>query len=177
MKRLGAMVLIGLGVLLVALGLLFIVGAAGKASRFAVAAAGLAVGAIAIVAGVVVHRRADRETPDRIASEILELARRKNGEVSWADVAATLGQRVSLAEPVIDELVRRGTCKRTDREGQRFLVFDGLQPRLIIRRCKYCKTEAPIGDAREQCANCGGPLETVREARGASAGDLYGMDG
>lgn len=126
---------------------------------------------------MILHRRADRETPDRIANEILELARQRDGELSWSDVAAALGPRTNLAEPVVDELVRRGNCKRTDREGKRFLVFDGLQPRLMIRRCKFCKTEAPIGDPREQCSNCGGPLETVRQARGASRSDLYGMDG
>ncbi|MBI5160772.1 MAG: hypothetical protein HY996_05075 [Micrococcales bacterium] len=176
MKRGLAFALVGVGVLLVALGLLFLVGAAGQTSRLVVAGAGLVVGAACAAIGVAMHRRADAESPETLRAAILDLARQKNGEVSRADVAAALGARMPKAEPVLDELVRNGVCKATDRDGHPYLVFESMQPRLVIKKCRFCTYEAPLGDDRATCPNCGGALDTVRTARSVSGGDAYGMD-
>ena len=177
MKRVFAFVLVGLGVLSIALGLLFLVGAAGKPSRYAVSGVALVVGAVAAAVGVALHRRADTESPLQLRAEILDLARRKNGEISRADVAAALGARMPGAEPVLEELQRTGVCKPTDRDGQSYFLFASLQPRLLIRKCRFCTYEAPLGDDRKVCPNCGGALDTTRAARSVSGNDDYGMDG
>ena len=177
MRRVVGFVMVGLGVLLVALGLLFLVGAAGKTSRYVVAGTGLVVGAVSAAIGVALHRRADTESPLQLRAEILDLARRKNGEFSRADIAAALGARMPRAEPVLEELQRTGVCKPTDRDGQSYFVFASLQPRLVIRKCRFCTYEAPLGDGRAVCPNCGGALDTTRATRSVSGNDEYGMDG
>jgi len=178
MKRFFAMTLVGAGVLLVALGLLFVIGAGGKDYRYAVGGIGLLLGLGTVIAGVLVHRRADAESPHRLEAEILELARRQSGEISEANVGAALGARASLSGPIMEGLVRRGMCRREERDGRSWLIFEDLVPRLVIRRCAYCAFEAPISDPSPECPKCGGPLETVRSGQRDAPGDgLYGMDG
>lgn len=176
MRRGLGFVLVGLGVVLVAVGLLFLVGAAGRTSRYVVAGAGLGLGALCTALGVRAHRRADAESPKRLRADLLALARREDGEVSRADVTAALGARGAGAEAVLEALVQDGTCKVTERDGQRYYVFASLQPRLVIRRCRFCSYEAPLGEERATCPHCGGALDTVRAPRAASSGDTYGMD-
>jgi len=169
--------MVGSGVLLVALGLLFLVGAGGHASRYAVAFVSMLAGAVLTGFGLRLHRRLEASSPEQLRAEILALARREDGELSGADVDAALGRRRAGAVAVIEDLVRAGTCRRESREGATFYVFESLLPRLVVKRCGYCDFEAPISEKTGECPKCGGALRTAVAAQSLSGGpELYGMD-
>jgi predicted RNA-binding Zn-ribbon protein involved in translation (DUF1610 family) len=175
MKRLGAVVLVLLGTGLMLLGLLFLMGAAGRGHRYAVAAAGLGGGAVLVGAGVRLFKSAEAASPEQLRAEILELARRRSGELAWSDVEAALGRRAEGARRALAALEEEGLCRRQDKAGASFWVFEDLQPRLLVVRCQFCQAELSPGAAAKQCPNCGGTLETRVERRSFSDGD-YKMD-
>lgn len=177
MRRVGIFLLVGLGVALIAVGLLFLVGSAGKAYRFVVAAAGMALGAVVTGFGVRAFRRLRAESPEQLRADILALARRRSGELSAGDLQASLGRRAALAEPVLARLVTEGVAQRVQREADAWYVFEGLQPRLKVRSCEHCSLELPISDDQEHCPSCGGALRITAKVSSVAAGEeLYGMD-
>jgi hypothetical protein len=176
MKRLGAVAAVGLGVLLILLGLLFLVGSAGQARRLAVAGVGLALGALATGLGVRAWRRAEALAPERLRADILELARERNGEVAESEVAAALGDRLSAARPVLDALLAGGDCQRRVTGDAVYLVFPAFQPRLMARACEYCGAELPIAEEVATCPKCGGAVTTRVVRRSLSAGEAFAMD-
>jgi len=175
-KLAGAIALLGLGVLAIGFGLLFLVGAGGRGGRYAVAATGLSLGALAVAAGIALGRAAAREAPARIEGEILALARRRSGEVSAADVGAALGARAALGDDALRRLVARGSAREERRADGTYYLFEGLLARLVVRRCAYCDFEGPLSDDVGECPKCGGDMKTSRVAETVSAGELYSMD-
>lgn len=175
MKRLGAVVLVLLGTGLMLLGLLFLMGAAGRGHRYAVAAAGLCGGAVLVGAGVRLFKSAEAASPEQLRAEILALARRRSGELAWSDVEAALGRRARTARRALAALEEEGLCRWQDKAGASSWVFKDLQPRLLVVRCQYCQAELPLETEARQCPNCGGTLETRVERRSLSDGE-YRMD-
>ncbi len=164
------------GVVLLAFGLLFLIGAGGKTRRVIIGASGLGLGAIAAGFGIGGYRKADRWSPEQLRAEILEAARKKNGEVSMGDVEARLGRRVRVVEPVLETMALEGVMRERRADGERYLVFPHLQPRLMVRFCRYCDAEFPISEVRDSCPNCGGLLETRVARRSLAEGEeLFGM--
>ncbi len=176
MKRLGGVLLAAVGVILLGLGLLFLAGAAGQGRRVAIGVVGLALGAVAVGGGVRLFRDAEAASPERLEAAILELARRRNGELTMTDIRAALGRHATAGSEVAEALVAAGTCRRLPKGGDQWLVFPSLQPRLITRLCEYCATEIAVNEAATKCPNCGGVLATKVAARSASEGTLFGMD-
>lgn len=175
MKRPLAVVLGAGGVLLLGLGLLFLLGSAGRPSRLAVAAVGLTVGGVLAGAGARLWLLADAASPEQLRAELLALARTRDGELSEADVEAGLGRRASGARPVLEELLSAGRVRRESREGRAVWVFPELQPRLLVLRCEYCGAELSITAAEDKCPRCGGTVERRVEARALPDGS-YRMD-
>lgn len=175
-RRLVGALLAALGVALLALGLLFLVGSAGQGRRLAVAAAGLALGAVAVGIGVRTFRRAAALDPERIEADILALARRGNGEVADPELHATLGDRLDAARPVLDRLLAAGTCRSQVRDGTAYLLFPALQPRLQVRRCEYCGAELPVVERTTRCPSCGGTVRAEVVQTSLAAGEVFGMD-
>jgi hypothetical protein len=176
MKRMAGASLVALGAGLVVLGLLFLVGMAGELRRLAVALVSMAAGAVAAGLGLRLYRQADAASPAQLRAEILELARSKNGEITTADVEAALGRRAARADEVLRALVAAGRCRRHEHEGAAYYVFAELQPRMMVRRCQYCRFELPLSAALGECPRCGGSLRTDVEKRSLGGDDLYGMD-
>lgn len=172
MKRVSGCVLAVIGVLLILFGLLFLVGSGGKGRRLVIAAVSLGLGGVATGFGIRRYKLADKESPEQIRAEILELARRRNGEVAEDDLRAALGRRFALSGPVIDALAAEGSCQRRSAEGSAFFVFKDLQPRLMHLECEYCGAELPISEETDQCPSCGGTVKS-RVARHAVSGDDY----
>lgn len=175
MKRLIAAALTLLGIGLVLFGLLFMVGAGGRAHRYLIAVVSLAMGGALAGLGVRMFRQADSSSPEQLRADILELARREDGEVSEADVMAALGRRSIGAPAVLEAMVGEGLCERTRKQGATYYLFRQLQPRLLVRRCEYCNAELPLEQQITECPNCGGTLKTQVETR-SLAGDHYSMD-
>lgn len=169
------MLLAGFGIVLIALGLLFLVGAGGQVRRMAIGLAGLGLGAVATGWGIRMIREADRWSPEQVRSEVMNLARLKNGEVSSGDVEAVLGRRKGVGIEVLERLSAEGVAEPGVRQGDRYFVFPHLQPRLTVRFCQYCDAEYPITEERENCPNCGGVLETRVARRSFSEGEVFSM--
>ena len=169
----GVAVLIGVAAIL--LGLLFLVGSGGLPHRFAVAVVGLLLGAVAVGWGLRVLRRARRRSPERLGAEILELARRRNGELSRADLVAALGERSRVAQPVIERMIGQRICLEQHKQGAVYYLFPELQPRLMVRRCAFCDAELPLAEQLAECPRCGGSVRTQVERR-SLGGDSYNMD-
>ncbi len=161
---------------MVAIGLLFLVGAAGQAARYAVALLLLAAGAILIGLGVRLYKQAEAVSPEQLRGEILDVARRHNGEIAWADVEAALGVRARHATGVLDAMTAEGLCERLPKAGSWYYVFRDLQPRLAVRSCEYCGAQFRITDAATTCPSCGGQVKTRVESRSVEGADVYSMD-
>jgi hypothetical protein len=175
-RKLGGVLLAGVGVALALLGLLFLVAASGQPRRLLVAVMALGLGGVLIGLGVRIVRTAAALSPERIRAQILELARQRSGEISASDVEAAVGRGTAVAETVLDALVREGRCSRHLRGGRDYWVFEGLQPRLVGRFCRYCETEVPLAEEGDSCPSCGGDLETRVSAHSLSRGEVYHMD-
>jgi hypothetical protein len=176
MKRLAGVALVLGGVGLVLLGLLFLVGAAGRAGRYLVGVVSLTLGGTVAGLGARLVKEAAAASPERLRAEILELARRRSGEVSEAEVGAELGTRAAGAPAVLAALEGERLCVRRSREGATYFVFESLQPRLVVRRCEYCNAELPVSGNVTSCPTCGGSVKTQVESRSLSGGDAYRMD-
>jgi hypothetical protein len=177
MKRLSSVLLTVLGVGLVLLGLLFLIGAGGRGYRYLIAVISLAVGGALAGLGIRLFKQADAASPAQLRADILELARREDGEISEGEVLAALGRRAVGAPAVLAAMVGEGLCERKTVKGAPYFVFAELQPRLMVRRCEYCKTELPLAEDLTECPNCGGTIKTQVESRSLSKGDdVYSMD-
>lgn len=171
-----AVLVAAVGIFLLAFGLLFLVGAGGQARRVVIGLACMALGAVAAGFGIRSYKRADLWSEEQVRAEILELARHRNGEVTMEDVEAALGRRVRVARRVLAEMATEGAATEGHKAGSRFFVFPDLQPRLMVRFCRYCDAEFPISDERSSCPNCGGALETRVARRSLSVGEVFAMD-
>jgi hypothetical protein len=176
MKRLASVASTLLGIGLVLLGLLFLIGAGGRGSRYLIAVVSLAVGGALAGVGIRLFKQAEAASPAQLRAEILELARRQDGEISEAEVQAVLGRRGDGAGAVLAALEAEGICRRQMKGGAPHFLFGELQPRLVVRRCEYCSAELPLDESISECPNCGGTVKTQRERRPLAADELYSMD-
>jgi hypothetical protein len=176
MRRLFAGVTVASGVMLVGLGLLFVVGAAGQARRLVIGAVLLGLGALVAGVGVRTYKREEAASPEQLRAELLELARRRSGEISETDVAAALGRRAEAALAELRRMVTNGECRRSAVDGTDYYTFPDLQPRLAVRRCQFCSAELPLAEELASCPSCGGLIKTEVRRVARSGDDAYGMD-
>lgn len=172
MKRGLGIVLALAGGVLFLFGLLFVVGAKGEGSRYAVGALGLGAGAVLLGFGIKWFRAADADSPAQILSELLAAAGKKNGELSELEIGAALGKRAALALPILDRLVAQRLCEK--KAGA--YVFKDLQPRLFVRKCQFCGAETSIASDATKCPRCGGDVGTTSERKDVGAEGAYRMD-
>ena len=176
MRRTIAVALVLLGIALIAFGLLFLVGSAGRAYRVGIAVVGLALGGVCVGFGIRWFKAENRKAPAFIRAEVLELARRRSGEISEPDLMALLGQRWSLALEPLQRLMAEGVCEKRVVEGVDYYVFTAMQPRISVRRCDFCDAELPLEPSVSSCPNCGGTIKTDVEAVSLSKDEAYSMD-
>ncbi len=176
MKRLAAVLLIVCAVGLILLGLLFAMASGGGSHRLLIGVAGLGLGAVAGGFGLRLYKQADAASPAQLRAEILELARRRNGEISQADVLAQLGRRSAGAADVLAELVAEKLCSRGVKDGAAYYLFADLQPRVMIRRCEFCQAQLPLSEELLSCPECGGSFDLKVERRSLAEEDAYSMD-
>ncbi len=172
MKVFAGVAAILLGAFLFGVGLLFLLGADGQIHRLVVAALGLLLGASAGMAGALLLFRAVLASPDRVRPVLLALAKARDGELTLAEIQASLGGRAKVAEEILGQMLVSGECER---RGDAFL-FPSLQPRIVLRRCDHCGHEAPLASDDERCPNCGASMKVRREAKAGADDGLYQMD-
>jgi hypothetical protein len=176
MRRAAALFSILIAVFMILLGLLFLAGSAGQLRRVVIGVAGLGLGGVLAGTGVATLKRLEKESPEYIRAEVMALAKRRNGEISHEDLAATLGRRLAFSEPVMAALLTEGVCTRQAAEGSIFYTFPELQPRLMILRCAYCSTEFELVKGLDKCPNCAGPIEAKVASVSLSEGEVFHMD-
>ncbi len=179
MKRLVGLLCMTIGAALGALGLLFLIGAGGQLRRVAIGGVLVAVAGVSAFYGSRRLRAARSESPAILTAELLAIARRASGVVTEAQFVAQLGDRASLGLELLSDMVSRGHCRHEVRAGALAFVFPELEPRLVLRRCRFCGYESPLAGAvsGDACPKCGAELALERAATtGGTAVDEYGMD-
>ena len=125
------------GVVLLALGLIFLCAAIQNPARWLVAAALLALGTIVTAWAGLRWRRARQLDPDVLDDNITALARRSDAEVTLASIVSDLGVPDDAARAALARLEAAGVARQDRRAGRTVYVFPGLQESKVVRRCTY----------------------------------------
>lgn len=176
MNRIASLVLVVLGIALIAFGLFFLVGSAGRAYRIGISVLSLALGGVCVGLGIRWFKAENRKLPAFIRAEVLELVRRRSGEISQPDLMALLAKRWTLALEPLQGLMAEGLCEKRVVDGVDYYVFAAMQPRISLRRCEFCDAELPLDASVSSCPNCGGTIKTGVEAVSLSKDEAYSMD-
>ena len=176
MKRVLSVLFVAAGGLLFLFGLLFVVGAKGEGSRYLIGFVGLGAGAVLLGFGIRWFRAADADSPEQVLTELLEAARKRNGELSELEIGAALGRRAALAAPLLEQLVRERLCERKAAGAGVSYVFKDLQPKLFVRKCTFCGTETSIASQATKCPRCGGAIGVDAARKDVGAEGAYRMD-
>jgi DNA-directed RNA polymerase subunit RPC12/RpoP len=163
MNRTVAIVVIGISVVLLAAGLLFLCAATREPSRLLLAGALIIVGGgLAAWSGTTLRRLRDLD-PENLSDRITGLARAGDAEVTLSQAVAELGVPDEAAVAAFNLLERRGQAYRERRGEREFYVFAGLQSSKVVRKCPYCGGEFSVKTPVYRCPHCGGDLRLVKE--------------
>ena len=159
-----AFAVLGVAVVLLAVGLLFLCAATTTPSRLWLALVLLALGAgLAVWAGVTLRRLRDLE-PERVADRVVELVcRRGDDEITEADIIGSLGVPSDVAAQAVGVLSARQLIQRQRRGDRDVLIFPALRAGKVVRRCPYCGSEFSVKTALHKCPNCGATLELGKD--------------
>jgi hypothetical protein len=158
MGKLGATLAVVVSVLLLVLGIIFLI-----AGRGTVALVLLACGAALLAFGALTLRRLAEISPEALATGIVDLARRLDGEVTVAQVQSEFRISSNMALGALERLRGRGDCQREQRTDHDVYIFKSVMPAKAIKRCAYCGSEFAVKSAMRECPNCGAALEIVKE--------------
>ena len=163
MSRTVSYLVIGVSVVLLVGGLVFLCAATRNAARFPLALGLLVLGGGLAFWGGTSLRRTIALAPDNLDDRITRLARQSgHGEVTLAQVVSALNAPDQAVQEALDLLVERGRAYPEYREGREVYVFPGLQAAKMVRRCGSCGTEYSVKEPVYTCTNCGGKVEVVR---------------
>jgi hypothetical protein len=150
------------GVILLALGLIFLCAAAQSTMRLLVAFALLILGALLTAWAGLRWRRARQLDPDVLDDRITALAGSSDAEVTLAAVVGDLGVPDDAARAALARLESAGIARQERRADRTVYVFPGLRESKVVRRCTYCGNEYSVREPLHKCPNCGGTLEIVK---------------
>lgn len=164
MNRIIAFVLIAVGALVLAGGLIYLCAASGNAGRLPLAFILLILGAGLATVGGLLLRRQRELAPETVADRIVGLARDDDdAEITVAEAVAELRLPEASVVKGLELLEERGRCRREYRDDRVVYVFPGLKQSKLIRKCAYCGTTFSVKEPLHTCPNCGGTVELVRE--------------
>jgi hypothetical protein len=166
MNRTTSYLVIGVAVILLAGGLIFLCGMAGEsASVFRLVVSLLLLGAGGGLAfwGGTSLRRAIAIDPENLSDRITRLARQSGqGEVTLSQAVSALNAPDEAVEEALRLLVERGQAYPEYRQDRDVYVFSGLRAARMVRRCESCGTEYSVKEPIYTCTQCGGKVEVVR---------------
>jgi hypothetical protein len=155
--------IIGVAVLFLAGGLIFLCAATGDTGRLPLAVILLVIGGGLAFWGGTSLRRAIALNADNLSDRITRLARQSgHGEVTLSRAVSALNAPDEAVEEALDLLVEREQAYPEYREGREVYVFPGLRTTKMIRRCESCDTEYSIKEPIYTCTKCGGKVEVIR---------------
>lgn len=162
MKKLVAIIVVLLSIPFYTLGLLFLIAATTKGSRFPIALVLLVIATVLLVSGLRRLRRLAEISPEALRTGAVEMARRLGGELTVSQLRAEYRISHELAASTLEKLHAEGTCTREERGERTVYVFKGLLPSLAEKVCPYCGTKLPVRTALRKCPNCGAQLEITK---------------
>ncbi len=163
MKKLGPVLAVIASVPLLILGIIFLIGASTQPGRIFTAAVFLLLGGALVVWGALRLRRLAEISPEALATGIVDLARRLDGEVTVSQVQAEFRIPRDMALGALEKLRGRGDSQRELRGDHYAYIFKGVMPAKAIKRCPYCGSEFSVKSPLRECTNCGAALEIVKE--------------
>ncbi len=156
-------VLLIIGGLMAALGMLFLCAAIQEPKRLPLSLLLLAGGgALAFFSGRTLARERAL-SPARLAERITAQARVSDAEITLAQTIADLGAPHDAALAALDLLQERGEAYREFRNEREVYVFPGLLPSVVVRRCPYCGNNFSVKTPIHKCPYCGGSVEVERQ--------------
>lgn len=163
MNKTVALIVLGIGALMLGLGLLFLCASIRAPQRMILAILLIVIGgAGAAWAGTTYRRLSDIE-PKRLADRIVETVRLQGKfETTAAEAVAGLAAPAANVQQALEVLQSRGEAVPENRDDRRVYVFPNLKESKVERRCPYCGAQFPVKQALTQCPNCGGNLELKR---------------
>jgi hypothetical protein len=151
------------GVVFMALGLIFLCAAIQNPARLPLTLALLAIGSgLAAWAGLRL-RRARMLSPDTLDDRITGLAAEHDAELTLAQVVSALNVPDDAARVALARLEANGLCRQERRESKTVYIFPGLVESKVVRRCSYCGNEFSVREPLHKCPNCGGSLEIAKK--------------
>jgi len=154
---------IGLAVVLLAVGLVFLCAATNDAGRLPLALILLVIGGGLAFWGGTSLRRAIALDPENLSDRITRLARQSGqGEVTLSQAVSALNAPDEAVEEALRLLVEREQVYPEYRKDREVYVFAGLRAARMIRRCESCGTEYSVKEPIYTCTRCGGKVEVVR---------------
>jgi hypothetical protein len=164
MTRILSFVLIVVGALILAVGLIFLCAATSNTGRLPLAIILLVLGAGMAAGGGLLLRRQRELSPETVADRIIVLAEADDdAEVTVAEAVAGLRLPETSVVKGLDLLEERGRVRREYRDGAVIYVFPGLKESKLIRKCAYCGSTYSVKEPLHTCPKCGGTVELVRE--------------
>lgn len=163
MKKFLPPVVLILGGLLAALGLLFLCAAIQEPRRLPLSLLLLAGGGALAFWGGRALAQARALSPARLAERITALARASDAETTVAQAIAELGAPHEAVLAALDWLQQRGEAYREFRNEREVYVFPGLLPSKVVRRCPYCGNNFSVKTPVHKCPYCGGSVEVERQ--------------
>lgn len=163
MNRTMSYLVIGVAVLFLAGGLVFLCAATSNAGRLPLALILLVIGGGLAFWGGTSLRRAVALDPENLSDRITRLARRSGqGEMTLSQAVSALNAPDEAVERALSLLVERGQAYPEYREDREVYVFSGLRAAKLVRRCESCGTEYSVKEPIYTCTKCGGKVEVVR---------------
>jgi len=163
MNRTTSYLVIGVSVVLLVVGLLFLCAATRNAARFPLALGLLVIGGGLAFWGGTSLRRAVALDAENLSDRISRLARQSGqGEVTLSQAVSALNAPDEAVEEALRLLVERGQAYPEYRQDREVYVFPGLRATKMVRRCESCGTEYSVKEPVYTCTRCGGKVEVVR---------------
>jgi len=156
---------IGVAVVLLAIGLIFLCGMAGESAnifRLLVSLFLLGTGGGLAFWGGKSLRRSVTLDPENLGDQITRLARQSGGETTLSQAVSALDAPDESVEEALRLLVERGQAYSEYRETRNVYIFPGLREAKMVRRCGSCGTEYSLKEPIYTCTQCGGKVEVVR---------------
>lgn len=163
MNRTTSYLVIGVSVVLLVVGLLFLCAATRNAARFPLALGLLVIGGGLAFWGGTSLRRTVALDAENLSDRISRLARQSGqGEVTLSQAVSALNAPDEAVEEALRLLVERGQAYPEYRQDREVYVFPGLRATKMVRRCESCGTEYSVKEPVYTCTRCGGKVEVVR---------------
>jgi len=163
MNRTVSYLVIGVAVVLLAVGLVFLCAATRNTGRLPLALILLVIGGGLAFWGGTSLRRIMALDPENLSDRLTQLARQSgHGEVTLSQAVSALNAPDEAVQEALSLLVERGQAYPEYREDRQVYIFPGLRAVKMVRRCESCGTEYSVKEPIYVCTQCGGKVEVVR---------------